>query len=251
MTDNILTIALEGDILLADFSGAMKDFGALIAALSQEIGGKTKIDWRIEELSSGSAMATIRGDSPNRELVVAVVHAYATVGNALQRQEPIPYSEKVRRVASSLRKRVKGSINSIRLETPSTEAVITKETVNQRESAIAYTYGQLRGTVQTLKNRGGLRFTLYDSIFDKPISCYLDEGQEHIMRGAWGKKVIVSGSIGREPEQKRPVIVRHVTNVDILDETLKGNYRQARGAIPYEEGKGKPEVIIRSLRDSW
>jgi hypothetical protein len=251
MSENILTFALEGEITLADFSEAMKDFGALIAALSQEIGGQTKIDWRIDDLNAGSAIATVRGDSPNQEIVEGVIRAYATVGNALQRQEPIPYSEKVRRVARKIQKRVQGSINSIRLETPFGEAVITRGYIGRKEPPITYAHGQVKGTVQTLTNRGGLRFTLYDAIFDKPISCYLDEGQEHIMRGTWGRKVVVSGLIGREAEQKRPVVVRHITNIDVIDDTVSGSYRDARGAIPYEKEKPKPEVIIRSIRDAW
>jgi hypothetical protein len=251
MSENILTFALEGEVTLADFSEAMKDFGALITALSQEIAGQTKIDWRIDDLNAGSAIATVRSDSPHKEIVEGVVRAYATVGNALQRQEPIPYSEKVRRVARNIRKRVKGSINSIRLETPFGEAVITREPIGRKEPPITYAYGQVKGTVQTLTNRGGLRFTLYDAIFDKPISCYLDEGQEHIMRGAWGRKVVVSGLIGREVEQKRPVVVRHITNIDVIEDTSPGSYRDARGAIPYEKEKPKPEVIITSIRDAW
>jgi hypothetical protein len=251
MKDNILTFALEGEITLGDFSEAIKDFGALIAALSQEIGGKTKIDWRIDDLNAGSAMATIRGDSPNGEIVEAVIRAAAAVGNALQHKEPIPYSEKVRRIARSMRRRVKGSINSIRLETPFNEAIITRETDDRKGSPIAYSYGQVQGIVQTLTNRGGLRFTLYESLFDKPISCYLDEGQENIMRGVWGRRVIVSGSIGRELEQKRPVVVRHITEIKTLEHTPPGDYRRAKGVIPYSEGSKKPEVIIRDMRDAW
>jgi hypothetical protein len=249
--DNILTLALEGEVTLADFSEATKEFRALIAALSQEIGGKAKIDWRIDDLNAGSAMTTIRGISPHPEIIAGVVRAYATVGSALQAQAPIPYSEKVRQSALRLRKRVKGSINSIRLETPFSEAIITRETQGNREATITYTYGQVQGIVQTLTNRGGLRFILYDIIFDKPISCYLDEGYEHIMRGAWGRKVAVSGMIGREPEQGRPIVVRHITTVDILDDTPPGSYRDARGVIPHEEGDKKSEVIIRGIRDAW
>jgi hypothetical protein len=249
--DNTLTLALEGEVTLADFSEAMKDFRALIAALSQEIGGKTKIDWRIDDLNAGSAMTTIRGTSPNIEVVEGVVHAYTAVGNALQHQAPIPYSEKVRRSALRLRKCVKRSINSMRLETSFGEAIITRETLGNRGATITYAYGQVQGIVQTLTNRGSLRFILYDLIFDKPISCYLDEGQEHIMRGAWGRKVVVSGLIGRDPEQGRPVVVRHITKVDILDDTPSGSYHDARGVIPYEEGSKKPEVIIRGVRDAW
>jgi hypothetical protein len=93
-------LALEGEITLTDFSEATKDFWALIAALTQEIGGKTKIDWRINDLNAGSAMTTILGTSSNIEIVEGVVQAYATVGNALQQRAPIPYSENVRRSLS-------------------------------------------------------------------------------------------------------------------------------------------------------
>lgn len=251
MKDNILTFALEGELTLDDFSEAIKDFNALVSALSQEIGGTTKIDWRIDELNAGSALATIHGVSSDEQVVLGVVQGYAAVGKALQNRTPIPYSEKVRRAARSMRRRVKGSINSIRLETTFGEAIITRETEGRQESPIAYSHGEVKGIVQTLTNRGGLRFTLYELLFDKPISCYLDEGQENIMRGAWGRKVIVSGLIGRESEQKRPVVVRHITNVQILDDTPPGNYRLARGIIPYNEESEKPEVIIRAMRDAW
>jgi hypothetical protein len=150
-----------------------------------------------------------------------------------------------------MRRRVKGSINSIRLETPFSEAIITRETEGRKEPRITYSYGKVRGIIQTLTNRGGLRFTLYELLFDKPICCYLEEGQENIMRGAWGRKVIVSGSIGRESEQKSPVVVRHISNIEILEEAPQGNYRLARGIIPFDEEREKPEVIIRAMRDAW
>ena len=51
------------------------------------------------------------------------------------------------------------------------------------------------------------------------------------MRGAWGRKVAVSGLIGRDPEQGRPVVVRHITKVDILDDSSSGSYHNARGVF--------------------
>jgi hypothetical protein len=259
MAQNILTIVLDGDITLGDFSEAMRRFRALVGALSQEVGRKTKIDWRIDELQAGSTIATIRGHSAYPDIVERVVQAFARVGEALQRREPIPYSDTVRRRAYSMQKLVKGSIQSIRLETPFSDALITSDNrVNTNTGAttpsegrtITYTYGQVRGTVQTLTNRGGLKFTLYDSIFDAPISCYLNEGQEEIMRGVWGRKVTVSGLIGREPYQKRAVVVRQIEKIDVIEDVTPGSYRQAKGATPREEGKEKPEVIIRSLHDA-
>lgn len=251
MIDDILTIALDGDITLADFSEAMKRFRSLVDALSQEVGGKTKVDWRIDDLQAGSAIATIRGTSPHPEITEGVIRAFATVGDTLQRHESIPYSDKVRRRAYAITELVKDSIISIRFETPFSDALITGQTDQTKATEITYAHGQVRGTVQTLTSRRGLKFTLYDSVFDKPISCYLNEDQEEIMRGAWGRKVVVSGLIGREPDQKRPVVVRQIQDVEVLNDVPAGSYRLARGASSPEKESEKPEVTIRSIRDAW
>jgi len=261
MTENLLTIALDGDITLLDFSTAMSRFRLLVHALSNEVAGKRKVVWRVEELNAASAIATVRGESREPQAPERVIQAFASVGEALQAQQPIAFSEPVRRYAHNLRRVVKRSIQAMRLETSFSDALIVNghragEMTFDRghaptPAALTYAYGQMRGTVQTLSNRRGLKFTLYDAIFDKPISCYLSEGQEELMRGAWGRQVTVSGLIAREPYQKRPVVLRHITQVNIVEEVPAGSYRQARGAIPYEEGSEKPEVIIRGIRDAW
>lgn len=251
MTDDILTIALDGDITLADFSEAIRLFRLLVDALSQEVGGKTKVDWRIDDLQTGSAIATIRGTSPRPEITEEIIRAFAIVGSALQRHETIPYSDKVRRRASAIPDLVQGSIVSIRLETPFSDSLITRHTGQPKVSEITYAYGQVRGAVQTLTSRRGLKFTLYDSIFDKPISCYLKEDQEEIMRDAWGRKVIVSGLIGREPDQKCAVVVREIQAIEVLVDVPSSSYLFARGALSAEKENEKPEAVIRSIRDAW
>lgn len=251
MTEDILTIALDGDITLADFAEAIKRFRSLVDALSQEIGGKTKVDWRIDDLLAGSAIATIRGSAPRPEVTEGVIRAFATVGNALQKHEPVPYSDKVRRCANAIAELAKGSITAIRFETPFSDALISSQTRQPAGTEMTYAHGQVRGTVQTLTSRRGLKFTLYDAIFDKPISCYLQAEQAEIMREAWGRRVVVSGLIGREPEQKRPVVVRQIQSVTLLDDVPAGSYRRARGALSAENEAEKPETLIRSIRDAW
>jgi hypothetical protein len=59
MSENILTIALDGDITLMDFSAALSRFRLLIHALSTEVARKRKVIWRVEELNAGSAIATV------------------------------------------------------------------------------------------------------------------------------------------------------------------------------------------------
>jgi hypothetical protein len=104
----------------------------------------------------------------------------------------------------------------------------------------------VRGRVQTLSSRGRLRFTLYDALYDKAVSCYLAEGQEDIMRDAWGHVALVEGWVTRDPATDRPLSIRGIERVTLLPEGDPHGYRRARGAVL---GRELPEAIIRRLRD--
>lgn len=102
--------------------------------------------------------------------------------------------------------------------------------------------------MQTLSSRGGLRFTLYDLLHDKAVSCYLAEGYEEIMRDLWGKIATVEGLVTRDPLSGRPLAVRQITTVTPKPD-LPISYRDARGAAPSLTGL-LPEHPIRRLRDA-
>ena len=112
-----LTIALNGDVPLREFADAMGHFRALVESLSVELAGNTPIEWAVDSLESGSAIATIRGSCERAELVASVINAYTQVGKALQLNKPIPYAERVRKPALSLSQMLDGKITSIRFET--------------------------------------------------------------------------------------------------------------------------------------
>ena len=103
---------------------------------------------------------------------------------------------------------INGTVRSIRFENPDDDvevlhrvpevSVKTEEPVRPRKMQVVW--GAMRGRVQSLSNRGGLRFTLYDLVDDKAISCHLPQGYEGTMRDAWGKTAVVEGRIHRDPE---------------------------------------------------
>ena len=109
-------------------------------------------------------------------------------------------------------------------------------------------YGALAGRIQTLTNRATLRFTLFDDLYDRAVSCYIQEGHEDILRAVWGKRAIVEGLISRDPQSGRPLSIRGVSNIRPIPEE-NGDYRKARGILPPPEGADKPEDIIRRMRD--
>jgi hypothetical protein len=116
-----------------------------------------------------------------------------------------------------------------------------------RGSVPIVAYGAIEGVVQTLTNRRELRFTLYDSLQDRAVVCHLHEGQEDLMRNAWGKRVIVQGFVTRDGLNGRPLQISRITDVIPV---IAGDYKKGRGALKSAADAEKPEDVIRRLRDA-
>ena len=123
--------------------------------------------------------------------------------------------------------------------------IIKKVTTKQVEAPIRYSLGTATGDVQTLTMRRGLKFTLYDSLFDRAISCYMMKGQEDKMRDIWGKRAVVSGKVGREPEHGRTISVRDITDIRVISTAQKGSWRKLRGIIPYDPDDEPVEILLK------
>jgi hypothetical protein len=264
-SDNLLTFMLEGEVELGSFARALAAFNKLIAQLSIEAGGE--IDWTLDDLVYSSAVTVIRGNSKEPERVERVVKDYVSIGRALQRNQPIQRSSAIVRPARMIGRMVghaKG-VKAVRFETAHEEAIISQppKRIQQPKSGLVFVsgklalvdaaldepqgaYGAIEGVVQTLTNRYGLRFTLYDSLHDRAVSFYLQPGQEEMMRDNWGKRCVVEGWVTRDPNDGHPIAIRRVTKVTPIEE---GDYRQARGALPMRQGGLLPEQVIRQLRD--
>lgn len=249
-----VTIVLSGDVPLTAFAKAIARFDALVRGLSADAGGPD-LEWVIDDLERSSALATARGvGEPER--VAQVVQAYGKVGKDLEGDVSLaPYSRRVRIAALGLRAIVGGKVESIRLENAERDAIIRAVpsplrvvTAEEIPRPTAAAYGAIEGRVQTLSNRGGLRFTLYDLLHDRAVSCYLQEGHEEIMRDAWGKVAVMEGWVSRDPLTGRPITIRQVSTVRVMPES-KGSYRDARGVSPPKTDL-LPEHAIRRLRNA-
>lgn len=246
-----ITLAVTGDLSLSQFAAVVTNFRSLVEALTSEVGGRAQVNWTIEHLDAGSATTTIAGESPTPEVVERIVRAYAAVGRNLAEDQPVPYSERVRRPAEKIVAMLNGTITSVRFETQEEEATVVS--ASARDAVVTRqfnAYGAIEGRVQTLTSRGGLSFILWDSLYGRPVRCYLQPGREEIMRGAWERRAAVEGWVSRDPLTGRPVSVRHVEDVRLLDDVPRGSYRLARGAVPAQEGDAAPEDTIRVLRDA-
>jgi hypothetical protein len=248
VSKDTLTLKLTGEVPLSDFAQAVGRFSALVNALSSEISGN-HIEWQIVGLESGSATAIVRGFYQDIEVVEKVVEAYSVVGEALENRKPIPYSASVANEAYALTTIIGGKVTGIQLITDNRQSHISEPLPSEQEPKKMGSIGTIIGLVETLSMRRNLRFILYDATFDRAVTCYIDKEQENIMRDLWGKQVSVTGKIFREPFSGKPVEIRNIKKITILNDKSTDLHKRAKGAIPWQNGDLLPEQIIRRIRD--
>ncbi len=245
MSNNTLTFAMGGRIEIEQFQRGITQFQRLIAALTTNTGVK----WVIEDLQTGSAVTTLRGESEDDAKIEKIVQAYNDIGEALELSEPLRYCPQVNQAVERIKSLTK-SVEYIRFETPTGDHTVHSNLGTPQHRTISTSIGAISGRVQTLSNRGSLRFNLYDTIHDKAVACYLQPGQEELMREVWGRLARVSGTVSRETNSGQPVTIRQILNIEIIEDAAPGSYRLARGAVPWQQGDKMPEDIIRQLRDA-
>ena len=246
MDKNTLTFELGGRVEITEFANGINAFRRLVDALTRNAG----VAWVVEDLQPGSAVVTLRGESADPVKVERIVDSYEKIGDALARHKDLPYSDSRVESAANAIKDLAGTIEYVRFETPGGDYTIYHNGNTPHRSAATVSIGAITGRIQTLSNRGSLRFNLYDTLHDKAVACYLAEGREELMREAWGRRATVTGRISREATTGRAIAIRQIANVEILGDGEPGSYREARGAAQWETGDRLPEDVIRELRDA-
>lgn len=252
MAETTLVLALEGDVRLDQFSEAVTQFQKLLQQLTQEVASDTKINWDLEDLQYGSAIMTVSGRADNDEPVLRVIKAFEDIGQALQQHQPLTFSRHVAKTAEALTRLISDDIKAVRLGTAHKEAIIygvfDAKQVNTSQPMVSF--GTVKGRVQSISNRKQLRFTLYDAVFDKPISCYVSEDRRAILTDIWDRIVFVTGRVTRQPDTGQPVSVREVIDIDFVPIMEAGGYRRARGVLADVIDTEPAEISIRRLRDA-
>ena len=246
MSGNTLTFELGGEVKIDDLENGVARFRRLVAALATGVA----VTWVVEDLHTGSATITVRAESSDDVGVERILEDYAMVGQSLAEGEPLQFAQSnVTKAANDIALLAK-SHEYIRFETPYTDYTIygggtTLKKPDSPRSAI----GVVTGTIQTLSSRAGLRFNLYDTIHDKSVSCYLNPGQEELMREVWGRRASVTGTVSREAVSGRPIAIRDILKVELLEDAAPGSYKLAKGAVPWKRGDMRPEEAVRRVRD--
>jgi hypothetical protein len=253
MPNDIMALNLDGNISVGRYAEALKRFDALIKALNKDVGEGADITWIISGLRAGSTFTEARGVPASEDAYPAVermADAYLESGEAIAENRIIPYSQEIQRAALSLAS-LNGEIRGMRWENVKDDVTLEQtrpQGFTKKETQGAY--GGIEGRVQTLSSRGSLRFTLYDLLHDRAVSCYLTPGAEETMRDVWGKIALVEGWVKRDAQTGRPITIRQIRNVTLVAEYPPGTYRDAMGAVKRQPGQMRGEEIIRRLRNA-
>jgi len=270
MPDNTVTLVVNGDVSLETFTQAVANFNELVQGLSEESGGA--VDWLIQDLQVSSAVVASMGKGdPTR--VQNIVIGYEDVATSLEKNIEIKHSPRVKEAAGKLVSIEDKRVPSLLMQTARRDAIVpTRLTLAQSPVAtltpkpqlelvakkqlpalapIVPAYGAIEGRIQTLTNRGGLRFTLYDLLYDKAVSCYVSEDSDskELLRDAWGKLHRVEGLVSRDPDNGRPLSIRDIRMITPLPECGPFEYHDARGAVR-PVANLSPEETIRRIRDA-
>lgn len=253
-----LTFALTGQVALADFARATRAFLDLATALGNAEAGPGQIKWVVESLESGSTLLTTRGITSNEGGMSRTVRAYGRVARAVKHGGRIaeiagPEAERAVQEMASV---ISGDTRSLRFEAEDEDyeifAPITSEpTFALSPNEIPPSLGAVEGRVQTISNTSskGYRFTIYDSVSGKAVSCYASPELEHKMRESWGKLALVVGMVRRDPMTGRPTTIRSIVDIVHVPDRPPRGYLDARGCAPPSDGTSA-EDAIRRIRDA-
>lgn len=256
MASDTVTLVLDGNPTLDDLTAALDGLRELLRGLGEQVASDKPVTWVVEGLERGSAVGTFLGSGQTPEIVHEVTRRYLDVGNALVEHDQtwLTQSPSLRRGTDKIIGVLNGRVPAVRFETADDDVTISSAPTPAADLPARETssgaYGAVVGRVQTLTNRGGLRFTLYDRLYDRAVSCYLQDGQQDIMRDVWDKLALVQGWVKRDSRTGRPTSIRQVRAVIPREEGEIGDWRDAAGALAVGLGGEPAEVTIRRLRDA-
>lgn len=260
--EDTITLQLHGTVPLPLYKLTVNRFETLIDRISVEVVGadsaqgmaEKEIEW---EMSStfGEASFSVRGLSDDLSAVERAVRAYDEIGASLElNEEIVAFSPWVAQAGYKLVSSLNGQITSMTFgDSSGPSHVVTAKAKHLAKVDLPtksyLSWGTLRGEVGAIAKRPHQQFTLYDSLFDRPVACHFTEEGLDTIREIWGKRVAVTGQVRRRIDSDRPIIVREIKHIEVL--APPGNMERVRGILPWSPDNEPSGLVIRRLRDAW
>lgn len=254
MSDESVTLRLGGSVTVDDFVARATSWLGILRSITDEAGLGSHVTWQLAGLDYGSAIVTAEPlpDSPEVARVLPrLVSDYLDSARAVRDGFPSDGRRSLRLVRELAAEATPDS--EITFETPEAEVIFiggTKAAAEVVAPESAAALGTVRGRIETVSQRGRLRFTLYDLTSDRAVICYVEPDKEELLRNVWGHLADVTGLVSRDPRTDRALSVRRVTSIDLVREPTTQAFLRARGAVPALPDALPSEELIRIVRDA-
>jgi hypothetical protein len=205
-TKDCLTLDLKGKLPLEKFEKALVAFFDLIKEVTKAaLKEKQKILWTITVRSGSATVNAIPHYEENvsaqaREILHAVPSGIKALEHGAKTMPPLFTRAAVRAVKTlgSVQDLRGDDVTSVRIRSLSAKALVTPKSATAAEALITgqrQSYGSIEGRLQTITERGGFRFVVYDSLYDHRVDCFIDEDLMAQAVASFGKRVRVSGLV--------------------------------------------------------
>lgn len=250
MTTTNLILRIEGEVSLEHYAQVVTRFSSLIKEIGASVAGRRDLPWEVVGLTYGSAelVADVLDDAQDViEQANEVVRAYEQVGYSLSEGIDVPFSPAVGEAARLLRNVIDGGITSMVFATNNRriEVGAASDEMGVRPH-VQWAWGAVRGEIGSVSKRPRNQVTVYDSLFDRAVNCYLQETTLTNIDALWkSARVEVVGKV-HYSDKGRPLKITDVVSISPLRSSEA--FFQAQGALPWT-AEEMPEVVIRRLRD--
>ena len=197
-----LTLEIDGPNVTPErFLKGVRSFFAVVSEVATSVcGKKTGVRWTVfvKEGSNLICLAPVPGASHAAisRIALSLEQGFGQLEEASMR--PANFSDRAIRSARDLAEVVGDDGTTVRLWIKKTPRNITKSieaNVAKLLTSEHADYGSIEGKLQTVTERGGFHFVVYQKLWDEPIRCNVPDRLTELALKSFGQRVEVYGVI--------------------------------------------------------
>ncbi|HZR05427.1 MAG TPA: hypothetical protein VFA61_06335 [Candidatus Udaeobacter sp.] len=217
-TKECLSLDLRGSLPIEKFEKAIGAFFDLIKEVTKEaLNENQKIRWTVTVRSGSATVNAIPHYAPDvaaeaRQILRAVPQGIQAIERGSEESPRFFSREAIKAVKrlGALQSLKPDDVTGVRIRSDSVKANITPKSVASADALIGgqhQAFGSIEGKMQTITDREGFRFVVYDSLYDNRVDCFVDEDLMEQAIASFRHRVRVSGTVQYD-RQGDPVSVK-------------------------------------------
>lgn len=211
-----LSLSLDGPAVAWDvFVRAARAWNVLLRSVDREVasGGPTNVTWEIETITKASPLSVALVAAPSRPevtpaVVLRTVKAVTEGLRTIQREahRPAYFSDRALESAKELAELHDRNLTSIKVRNGKGSLDLTRllsANVDELIGPKTSSWGTVEGALEVISIHGQHKFSVFEALAGHSVACHFKADQLEDVKGAFGKRVAVSGEVFSSASGKR------------------------------------------------